>query len=330
MSLIGYHASHEQFTPRELLGFVQQAERAGFDAAMCSDHFHPWSEAQGQSGHAWTWLGSAMAATQLPHAVVNCPVGRYHPAVIAQAVATLLQMHGDRFTLIAGSGEALNEAIIGARWPPKDVRNRRLQAAVEVMRALWRGEEVTHRGPRDEGFMVERARLYSLPENITPKVFVAALSPETARWAASWADGLATISMPRDKLRKVVDAFREGGGDGKPLWLQVKLSYASNEDEALRGAHAQWRTNVMKGEVSEELRTPAQFEAAAQLVKPEDMRDAVRVSSDVQRHIDWLHEDAALGFERLFLHNVNRGQQRFIDDFGARVLPGLRRARPAA
>jgi probable non-F420 flavinoid oxidoreductase len=329
MPLIGYHASHEQFTPRDLLGFVQQAERAGFDAAMCSDHFHPWSEAQGQCGHAWTWLGSAMAATQLPHAVVNCPVGRYHPAVIAQAVATLLQMHGDRFTLIAGSGEALNEAITGKRWPPKDVRNRRLQAAVEVMRALWRGEEVTHRGPRDEAFVVERARLDSLPENITPKVFAAALSPETARWAASWADGLATISMPREKLQKVVDAFREGGGEGKPLWLQVKLSYAGSDDEALRGAHAQWRTNVMKDEVSQDLRTPSQFEAAAQLVKPEDMREAVRVSCDVQRHVDWLQEDCALGFERLFLHNVNRGQQRFIDDFGAQVLPRLRKAREA-
>jgi coenzyme F420-dependent glucose-6-phosphate dehydrogenase len=325
MPLIGYHASHEQFTPRELLGFVQQAERAGFDAAMCSDHFHPWSEAQGQSGHAWTWLGSAMAATQLPHAVVNCPVGRYHPAVIAQAVATLLQMHGDRFTLIAGSGEAINESITGKRWPPKDVRNRRLQAAVEAMRALWRGEQVTRRRPRDDGFAIEGARLYSLPEDLAPQVFVAALTPDTARWAASWADGLATISMPRKELQKVVEAFREGGGEGKPLWLQVKLSYAGSDDEALHGAHAQWRTNVMKGEVSQDLRTPAQFEAAAQMVKAEDMREAVRVSADVQRHLDWLREDCALGFERLFLHNVNRGQQRFIDDFGAQVLPQLRK-----
>lgn len=329
MPLIGYHASHEQFPPRELLGLVQQAERAGFDAAMCSDHFHPWSAAQGQSGHAWTWLGSAMAATQLPHAVVNCPVGRYHPAVIAQAVATLLQMHGDRFTLVAGSGEALNEAITGARWPPKDVRNRRLRSAVEAMRALWRGEEVTHRGGRDEGFAIEGARLYSLPEDITPKVFVAALSAETARWAASWADGLATISMPRDKLREVVDAFREGGGEGKPLWLQVKLSYAGSDDEARRGAHAQWRTNVFAGALSEELRTPAQFEMAAQVVQQEDVEKAVRVSADPQRHVDWLHEDCALGFERLILHNVNRGQQRFVEDFGARVLPELRRANAA-
>lgn len=324
MVSIGYHASHEQFAPRELLDLVQLAERAGFDAAMCSDHFHPWSHAQGHSGHAWTWLGSAMASTQLPYAVVNSPVGRYHPAVIAQAVATLGQMHGERFALVAGSGEALNECITGARWPPKDLRNRRLHAAVEVMRALWRGEEVTHRGGED-AFTVERARLYSLPDHV-PKVFAAALSPETARWAGAWADGLITISAEETKLRAIIEAFREGGGEGRPLWLQVKLSYAASDDEALRGAHAQWRTNLLAGEVSEDLRTTAQFEAAAQHVKAEDMRRGVRVSADLRQHVEWLHGDCALGFERLFLHNVNRGQQRFVEDFGARVLPELRRA----
>jgi len=302
---------------------VRAAERAGFGAAMCSDHFHPWSEAQGQSGHAWTWLGSAMTATQLPFAVVNCPVGRYHPAVIAQAVATLLELHGERFTLIAGSGEALNEAITGEPWPAKDVRNRRLQTAVEAMRALWRGEEVTRRDARLDGFAIERARLYTRPPDV-PKVFAAALSPDTAHWAAAWADGLATISMPKDKLRAIVDAFREGGGEGKPMFLQVKLSYAGSDDEALRGAHAQWRTNVFPGEVSQELRTPAQFEAAAAHVQPEDLREAVRIASDLEQHAAWLHDDIALGFERLYLHNVNRGQQRFVEDFGARVLPQLR------
>ena len=131
MALIGYHASHEQFPPDALLALVQRAEQAGFGAAMCSDHFHPWSHAQGNSGHAWTWLGAAMAATTLPFGVVNAPVGRYHPAVIAQAAATLAIMHGDRFWLAVGSGEALNESITGAPWPPKDVRNARLQGFAE-------------------------------------------------------------------------------------------------------------------------------------------------------------------------------------------------------
>src|SRR5690606_14452875 len=209
MARVGFHASHEQFPPGELLRLVQRAESAGFQCAMCSDHFHPWSRAQGNSGHAWTWLGAAMAATKFPFGVVNAPVGRYHPAVIAQAAATLADMHGDRFWLAAGSGEAINECITGQRWPAKDVRNRRLREAVEVMRALWRGEEVTHHGE----FTVERARLYSLPPRPLP-VIAAALSPETARWAGNWADDLITISQPREKLRAVLDAFRQGGGHG--------------------------------------------------------------------------------------------------------------------
>lgn len=319
MVSIGYHASHEQFPPRELLDLVQLAERAGFDAAMCSDHFHPWSHAQGHSGHAWTWLGSAMVSTQLPYAVVNSPVGRYHPAVIAQAVATLAQMHGERFTLVAGSGEALNECITGARWPPKDLRNRRLREAVEVMRALWRGEEVTHRG----AVTVEGARLYTLPD-APPPLFAAALSPDTAAWAAGWADGLLTVSMPQARLRAVVDAFRDGGGEGKPMYLQVKLSWAADETVARHEAHAQWRTNVLEGEVSQELRSPRQFEDAARHVGVDDVCRAVRVSSDLQRHAAWLAEDLKLGFERLYLHNVNRRQAAFVDAFGATVLPALR------
>jgi coenzyme F420-dependent glucose-6-phosphate dehydrogenase len=318
-SRIGYHASHEQFPPGQLLALVQHAERAGFGAAMCSDHFHPWSEVQGQSGHAWTWLGSAMATTALPYASVSAPVGRYHPAVVAQAIATLNAMHDDRYTLIAGSGEALNEAMTAKRWPGKPARNRRLRAAVDAMRALWRGEEVTML-ERGLGFRVERARLYTLPDK-TPKVFIAALSPQTAQWAAPWADGLVTISSEPQKLRRVLDAFREHGGDDKPAWLQVKLSWDTSESAAMAGAHAQWKTNVLSGDASEELRTPAQFEAAASRVREEDVRRAVRVSADLQRHVDWLQGDLAMGFERLMLHNVNLAQARFIDAFGERVLP---------
>lgn len=318
MALVGFHASHEQFPPGELLSLVQRAQAAGFDAAMCSDHFHPWSAAQGQSGHSWSWLGAAMATTALPFAVVAAPVGRQHPAAVAQAVATLLQMHGDRFTLVAGSGEALNEAITGERWPPKDLRNQRLLEAVEVMRALWRGEEVTHRG----AVTVEQAQLYTRPPS-PPPVFAAALSPETAAWAATWADGLVTISMPEAKLRAIVAAFRDGGGAGKPMYLQVKLSWDGDDTTALHGAHAQWRTNVLEGEVSEELRTPRQFEDAARHVTVEDVARAVRVSADTHRHVDWLAHDLELGFERLYLHNVNRNQAAFVDAFGERVLPLL-------
>ncbi len=324
MARVGFHASHEQFPPGELLRLVQRAESAGFQCAMCSDHFHPWSRAQGNSGHAWTWLGAAMAATKFPFGVVNAPVGRYHPAVIAQAAATLADMHGDRFWLAAGSGEAINECITGQRWPAKDVRNRRLREAVEVMRALWRGEEVTHHGE----FTVERARLYSLPPRPLP-VIAAALSPETARWAGNWADGLITISQPREKLRAVLDAFREGGGEGKPVHLQVKLSWAVTEAAAREGALEQWRTNLFESTVSEDLRTPEQFEAAAKFVRAEDLEPTVRISADLSRHLAWLRDDLAMGVDQLLLHNVNRGQAAFIDAFGEKVLPQLRDAAPA-
>lgn len=319
MSVVGYHASHEQFTPAELLGHVRHAEQAGFGAAMCSDHFHPWSQAQGQSGFAWSWLGAALATTSLPFGVVTSPVGRYHPAVIAQAAATLAQMFEDRFWLAAGSGEALNEGITGAPWPPHEQRNRRLHDAVAIMRRLWAGEEVTHRG----SITVEQARLYTRPHR-PPPVYAAAMSEATARWAGGWADGLITVSLPHGRLRSLVDAFREGGGTGKPLLLQVKLSFGRSDAAALAGAHAQWRCNVFDSAVAAELRTPAQFEAAAKHVPPDAMAESVRISSDPQRHLDWLRQDLEIGFDRLYLHNVNREQRRFIEAFGEHVLPALR------
>jgi coenzyme F420-dependent glucose-6-phosphate dehydrogenase len=318
MATFGYHASHEQFAPSALLSLVREAEDAGFTAAMCSDHYHPWGEAQGHSGHAWTWLGAAMATTRLPFGVVNAPVGRYHPAVIAQAAATLGQMFPDRFWIAAGSGEALNESITGAAWPAKAQRNARLQEAVEVMRALWAGEEVTHSG----AFEVQRARLYTRPAT-PPPVYIAALSAETARWAAPWADGLITVARPPEQQRPIIDAFREGGGEGKPLIVQVKLSWATTDAEALAGAHAQWRTNVFAPDVTEVLRSPAQYDAAAKFVRPEDMHASVRISADLQRHAAWLRDDLELGFDRIYLHNVNAAQAAFIDAFGA-LLPSLR------
>jgi coenzyme F420-dependent glucose-6-phosphate dehydrogenase len=318
MPTVGYHASHEQFAPRALLGYVQRAEQAGFATAMCSDHFHPWLEAQGQSGHAWTWLGSALATTGLGLGVVTCPIGRYHPAVIAQAAATLVQMHGPRFWLAVGTGEALNESITGEPWPPKRERQVALAAAVEAMRALWRGETVSRTG----AVRVREARLYSLPE-APPPLFGAALTEETARRVAGWADGLVTVSTGDGRERRVLEAFRAHGGEGKPAALQVKLAFGRDDADALAGAHAQWRANVLDGELTEELRTPAQFAAAAQHVRPEDVARAVRVSADPARHRGWLEDDLAAGFDALLLHDVHPDQARFIDAFGEHVLPGL-------
>lgn len=318
MTLIGYHASHEQFTPGDLVEHVVRAEEAGFGGAMCSDHFHPWSQAQGQSGHAWVWLGAAMARTRFPFGVVNAPVGRYHPIVIAQAVATLGCLFGDRFWLAVGSGEALNEWAAGDDWPPKDVRNARLQDAVDVMRTLWRGERVSH----DGHFAVREAALYSRPAH-APKVFVAALTPDTARWAATWADGLITVAAPAAPVAEVIQAFRTGGGQGKPVSLQVKLSYARHEEEALQGALDQWRTNALPPEKTEALRTPEAFERAARDVGEAEIRKAVHVSARLDDHLNALRGYLDLEIDAMYLHNVNRDQQAFIDAFGRHVLPAL-------
>lgn len=318
MAVIGYHASHEQFSPGELLQLLQHAQDAGFTAGMCSDHFHPWSAEQGHSGFAWAWLGAAMQATSLSLGVVNAPGYRYHPALIAQAAATLAQMYPERFWLALGSGEVLNEGITGEPWPPKLERNARLLEAVTVIRALWAGEEVTHDGL----IKIDRARLYTLPP-VLPPIYAAALSAETARWAGAWADGLITVSAPRQDQQRIIDAFRDGGGEGRPVVLQVKVSYAENAEEALRGAHQQWRTNVLPGQLPHTLQTPDDFAAAGSLVRPEDLFDQVRISSDPGWHAAQLQADLDQGFDRLYLHNVNRDQKQFIDAFGTSVLPRL-------
>jgi coenzyme F420-dependent glucose-6-phosphate dehydrogenase len=320
MANIGIHASHEQFTPRELLDVVAAAEAAGFAAAMSSDHFMPWSDAQGQSGHAWSWLGAALERTSLPVGVVSVAGYRYHVAVVAQAAATLAQMYPGRFWLALGSGERLNEHITGERWPGAGERDARLRECVDVVRALWRGECVDHRGH----VVVEDAKLYTLPP-VAPPLFGAAITPETAEKVGGWADGLLTVNRPHHELRKVVDAFRRGGGEGKPMYLQVHVSYHEDEHKARRLAHAQWKTMVFESDVLAELKLPAQFEAAAKTVREDDLDASVRISSSLERHVEWLAQDVALGFSHVFVHNVNREQRRFVDAFGAQVVPAFAR-----
>jgi probable non-F420 flavinoid oxidoreductase len=316
---IGYHSSHEQFSPADLLKYVQLAEKAGFRAAMSSDHFTPWSERQGQSGFAWSWLGAAMHATKLPFGIVNAPGQRYHPAIIAQAAATLAQMFPGRFWVALGSGQYMNEHITGQGWINKPLRNERLRECVEVIRALWRGETVSLDG---KYITVDEAKLYVQP--IRPPLLIgAAITPETAEWVGGWADGIITVVKPVEKQKQFIEAFRRGGGEGKPMYLQAQTSYAATDAKALEGAHEQWRNNILESRVLSELRMPNQFDTLGELVRPEDLAGHIRISSDVQRHIDWLHQDVELGFERILVHNVNRDQERFIDVFGDKVLPAL-------
>ncbi|WP_431944563.1 TIGR03885 family FMN-dependent LLM class oxidoreductase [Micromonospora marina] len=320
MTAFGFHASHEQIHPARLLEAVIHAERAGFDAAMCSDHFSPWSERQGQSGFAWSWLGAALQATNLSFGVVNAPGQRYHPAVIAQAIGTLGAMYPGRFWAALGTGEASNEHITGQGWSRKDVRSARLRECVDVIRALLAGEEVSHDGL----VTVDRAKLWTRPEE-PPALVGAAVSVATARWCAEWADGLITVNAPVEHLRRMIDAYRDAGGRG-PLHLQVHVSWAPEQEQAEAIAYEQWRSNVFAPPICWDLETPEHFDVASADVPMSKVAETVNVSADLGRHTGWLEEYVALGFDQIALHHVGQEQRAFIDAFGAEVLPKLRSA----
>lgn len=320
MTVVGFHASHEQVSPQSLLRAVGRAEEAGFQAAMCSDHLAPWSVRQGESGYAWSWLGAALQATSLPFGVVTAPVQRYHPAVVAQAVATLGAMFPDRFWAALGSGEASNEHVTGDRWPSKPVRDLRLREAADVMRRLLRGEEVSH----DGHVRVDRAKVWSRPP-VPPPLLAAAVGPGTARAAAEWADGLITVDQDREQLRRVRDAYREAGGRG-PFAVQVHLSWAPTRDEALAIAHDQWRHGVITPPATWDLAFPEEFDARSADATPEDVARVVQVSADPAEHLDRLLELVALGADRIYLHHVGVEQDAFLDRFGADVVPTLAEA----
>lgn len=324
MTAIGFHASHEQIPPRELLRAARRAEEVGFTAGMCSDHIAPWSARQGESGFAWSWLGAALKATSLPFGVVNAPGQRYHPAIIAQAAATLESMYPGRFWVALGSGENVNEHITGQGWPRKSLRNARLRECVDILRALFAGEEVSHDGL----VTVDRAKVWSRPET-PPPLRATAVSAETAAWAADWADGLVTVNQPVELVRAALDAYRDAGGRG-PAALQVHVSWAPDEAAALRLADDQWGMQVFGPPLAWDLDTPEAFDAAAAKVPAEAVRKAVVVSADPAVHVARLQEYLALGFDELYIHHVGKEQDAFLDVFGERVLPQLGAQAPAA
>ena len=298
MTIVGLHNSHEQVHPAALLATTQRAEQAGFDAATCSDHWAPWSVRQGHSGFAWTWLGAAMATTRLPFGVVNAPGQRYHPAIIAQAAASLAAMFPGRFWVALGSGENVNEHITGAGWPSKAMRDARLRECVEVIRALLDGEEVTHDGL----VRVDRAKLWTLPEQ-RPLLVGPAVTPATARAHADWADGLVTVNQSPEILEQVVREYRDAGGRGE-IALQVHVSWAPDEATALGVAREQWRTQVFGPPTAWDLDTPEAFDSVGAHVSDEAVRGSVLVDHDPVRLADRLSALVAIGFDAVYLHQV--------------------------
>ncbi|GIG27787.1 LLM class F420-dependent oxidoreductase [Cellulomonas marina] len=318
LTTLGFHASHEQLHPSVLLRAVQRAEKAGFDAAMCSDHLAPWNTRQAHSGFAWAWLGAALATTDLRFGVVNAPGQRYHPAIVAQAIGTLGAMFPGRFWAALGSGENMNEHVTGDPWPPKDVRDARLRECIDVIRRLLAGEEVSHDGL----VTVDRARVWTLPD-VTPPLIAPAVTVRTAERAAEWADGLVTINQPVEVLQDVVAAYRGNGGRG-PVVLQVHLQWGPDEETAVRVAHEQWGSNVLQPPLCWDLDGPEAFEQATAFVRPEDVRGGVVISQDLDEHVDQLLEYASLGFDEIYLHHVGPELDAFVDAFGEHVLPRVR------
>jgi probable non-F420 flavinoid oxidoreductase len=310
MSTIAYHASHEQFAPSSLLHWVKMAEEAGFDAIHSSDHFHPWSVRQGESGFSFSWLGAAMQVTTLPFSVVCSPGQRYHPAIVAQAVATLAEMFPGRLSVELGSGEALNECITGDAWPSSGDRHQRLFESASIIKQLLNGEKVSYEGH----IKIKEAKLYTLPAT-KPLVFAAAIARDTCEWAGQWAEGLLTIAGNAEDIRKKMKAFRSKAGNDSPVYVQFSFSYGPFE-QALDGAFDQWRSNLVSAEKLANLSQPEDFDRATENITREEVKEKISFVEDMEA----LYEKISFCFEcnvdRIILHNINPMQELFIRDFG--------------
>lgn len=305
MMELGFKLSSEEHRPEALVEQAQRAEEGGFTFAMISDHFHPWTDKQGQSPFVWTMLGAIAQATKRLRlgTGVTCPTVRIHPTIIAQAAATTAALMPGRFLLGIGSGEALNEHILGHRWPPAPTRIAMMEEAVTLIRLLWQGGMQDHRG---DFYTVENAQIYTLPEELPP-ILLAAEGPHAARTAGKLGDGLITTSPNAEAVK----TFREAGGEGKPCYAEMTVCWAKSEAEARRTAHEWWPIAAMQGELLQILPVPAHFEQAAKLVREEDVAKAVVCGPDVQRYVEKLREYMDAGIDHIWIHQIGPDQEGF-------------------
>ncbi|MFE4467944.1 TIGR03557 family F420-dependent LLM class oxidoreductase [Leifsonia sp. NPDC056824] len=326
---IGYSATLEQFAPGEAVEFAVHAESRGFSGVMASDHFQPWLPSQGQSAFVWSVLAALAERTRGNFGPgVTTPTFRWHPAIVAQAAATLEAMYPGRFWLGVGSGEALNEHVLAQYWPEAPERINRMFEAVDIISKLFSasisGRDVKHSGAY---FKLESTRLWTMPPS-APPIFVATSGPVTARRAGRVADGLITVGSSFDRVAMLLDKFdagaRDGGRDPKSLVrvLQLHLSWAPTERLALENALLEWPNGGMKFPKAD-IRSPFEFEQIARLVRPEDFEDRMVISADPDVHRLSIQRFADLGFDRIYLHNVGRDQHDWIDLFGSQVLPKI-------
>jgi coenzyme F420-dependent glucose-6-phosphate dehydrogenase len=317
MTAIGYTLSSEEHGARELVAQAARAEEAGFSFAVISDHFHPWVDRQGNSPFVWAVLGAVSQATERLELAtgVTCPTIRIHPAIVAHAAATAATLLPGRFSLGVGSGENLNEHVLGDRWPPVAERQERLAEAIEVIRLLWEGGLRSHRG---RYYTVENARLYSLPEQ-PPPILVAVAGRKSAQLAAEAGDGLFGTSP----VAETIEQFRAEGGDGKPAYGQLHVCWAESEAEARRTAHERWPNSAMSGNHFLELPLPSHFEEEAELVREEDVAESVVCGPDPQAHLEAIGEYAEAGYDHVYVHQIGPDQEGFFDFYAREVLPKL-------
>jgi G6PDH family F420-dependent oxidoreductase len=312
---LGYALSSEEHQPDFLVRYAKMAEDSGFTFAFISDHFHPWTDRQGHSPFVWAVLGGIAQATdrlQL-RTGVTCPTIRTHPAIIAQAAATVAAMMPGRFALGVGSGEALNEHILGDRWPETAVRQEMLEEAVEVIRLLWKGGVQSHHGKH---YTVENARLYTLPEESTP-IHVAASGEKAALLAGRIGDGLVSTA-PKGEI---VETFEQSGGKGKPKFGQLTVCWAKSEAEGKKTALEIWPNAGIPGELGQELPMPAHFEQAAKLVTEETIAKQVVCGPDAERHVAEIQKYVDAGFDHIYIHQVGPDQEGFMKFYKQDVLP---------
>jgi G6PDH family F420-dependent oxidoreductase len=315
----GYFLSCEEFRPAELLEQARLAEEAGFDALWISDHYHPWTDSQGQSAFVWSVIGALSQVCRLPvSTAVTCPTVRVHPAIIAQAAATSAVLHEGRFILGVGSGEALNEHILGDPWPSADIRLEMLEEAIEVLRKLWAGDFVNHYG---EYYTVENARIYTLPDE-PPKVFVSGFGPKAIESAARVGDGFISTKPMKDD----VEQFRKQGGGDKPCQAGFKACYAPSEDEAVRIAFEKWPTAGVPGELPQVLPSPRHFEQAASLVTEDHVRQSFACGPSAEPQLEMFSKYAEAGFDAVYVANAGPYQREFFDLYARAVLPEVRRS----
>ncbi len=313
---IGYFLSSEEWGPRELVAQAVKAERAGFDGLWISDHFHPWTDAQGHSPFVWSTIGAIAQATDEMRVTtaVTCPTVRIHPGIVAHAAATCAVMLDGRFALGLGSGEALNEHIFGDRWPEADERLEMLEEAVEVIRKLWQGDVQSHRGRH---YRVEHARVYDLPEQ-APPILISGFGPKSVELAARIGDGYVTVGPDQESVQLF---HARASNPGKVVQGGLKVCWSDDEAKARKTVHRLWPNEALPGELAQVLPTPEHFEQASQLVTEEMVAEAVPCGPDLDRHLEMIDAYAKAGFDELYVNQIGPEQDAFFDAYREHVLP---------